>query len=483
MNARCDAGLPAPRPAAQRVAAQPGSTRLARSSRLDGRVMRRRSAVVAANGGLATTLKGRRGRRRSVASARTTVTGCAAKRSRSTVNRCGCSSTATTDAPACSNCAVIAPVPAPMSTTRSPGCTPAASTSRAIQRLSSWCHPQRPESPATEHHHRRRHGVHSRVGDRDAPTIFGTGEFRYRSSTGFPAALREILVYRAGRLSHGPDVPLREPAPGARVAEHRIGGAVQVRSTLRCKPFAITVAMVVVAGVGIGANTAGAATPPTPTLTVTPDTGLADTQTVPVTGHNLGASTSVLSVECTTERSTSAPVTSRLWPVRSPTLPVSSRSNDRCGGSSLRARQPSTVPVPPCARSAWSATRARSPRRQPPRPTRASRPCCRRRKSRSRPSCVTISSCRSRAPGSVPTRRWISRSASRAGACILMATTQAVGTGLIFSTVSNGLAVDSPHPSARAAANIPSNLNQQTLRAAARSTTPGGATTPLMFDG
>ena len=146
---------PTPRPAAQRVAAQAGSTRLARSRRLAGSVRRRSSAVVRSNGGFATTLKGRLGNRRSVPSTCATVTGRSAKRARSTEARRSCSSMANTVAPARRSCSVMAPVPAPTSRTRSPGATSADRTSREIQRLSSWCHPHRAAGPATEHHHRR----------------------------------------------------------------------------------------------------------------------------------------------------------------------------------------------------------------------------------------------------------------------------------------------------------------------------------------
>lgn len=56
---------PTPRPAAHRAAAQAGTTTLAISSWLLGSVKRRSSAVVIPNGGFATTLNGRRGKRRS----------------------------------------------------------------------------------------------------------------------------------------------------------------------------------------------------------------------------------------------------------------------------------------------------------------------------------------------------------------------------------------------------------------------------------
>jgi hypothetical protein len=171
VNARFDVTEPTPRPTAQRFDAHSGSTKLARCSRLDEPVSRRSNAVVTPNGGFATTLNTRRGSRRSVASTRTTVTGKPAKRSRSIAARRGCSSTATTDAPARTSSAVIAPVPAPTSRTRSPAQIPARSTSREAQRRSSWCHPHGPELPATEDHHRR-HRSSLRRQRRGAPSIF-----------------------------------------------------------------------------------------------------------------------------------------------------------------------------------------------------------------------------------------------------------------------------------------------------------------------
>ncbi len=179
LNARLAPAPPTPRPAAQRAAAHVGRTRLANSSRLDGAVRRRSSAVVTPKGGLATTLNARRGNLRSAASARTTLTASPAKRFRSSARRCGCSSTAITDAPAATNRAVIAPEPAPTSTTRSPGPTSATSTNRLAQRLSSWCHPQRPDSAATEHH-RRRH----------AESLTAAGPTSQRISPRYPPARR-----------------------------------------------------------------------------------------------------------------------------------------------------------------------------------------------------------------------------------------------------------------------------------------------------
>ena len=77
--------------------------------------------MVCANGGLATTRNGRRAAAgRPVGLARPT-TSSPANRRRSAPTRCGCSSTAITRAPAATSGAVTAPVPAPMSRTRSPG--------------------------------------------------------------------------------------------------------------------------------------------------------------------------------------------------------------------------------------------------------------------------------------------------------------------------------------------------------------------------
>ena len=71
-NAKCRA--PGPRPLDHLATAHAGTIKLALSRRLDEDVRRRSDAVVTANGMLATTLNGRRGRRRSLASAWTTMT-------------------------------------------------------------------------------------------------------------------------------------------------------------------------------------------------------------------------------------------------------------------------------------------------------------------------------------------------------------------------------------------------------------------------
>jgi hypothetical protein len=115
---------------------------------------RRISADVTENGGLATTWNARRGRRRSAASARTTVMS-RPKRSDSARARPGCASTAITRAPVSSSGRVSAPVPAPMSSTRAPGGSAAWRTNRSAQRGSSWCQPHSRRAPteARRHHH------------------------------------------------------------------------------------------------------------------------------------------------------------------------------------------------------------------------------------------------------------------------------------------------------------------------------------------
>ena len=105
------------------------STRSAATSREPGASSRPSRPAVIPYGGLATTRNGRPGSRRLAASACTTVTSGNLWRSRAA--RPGCSSTATTRAPARIRGAVSAPSPAPMSRTSSPGRTPACATIRA----------------------------------------------------------------------------------------------------------------------------------------------------------------------------------------------------------------------------------------------------------------------------------------------------------------------------------------------------------------
>lgn len=135
-----------------------GTTTSARTRRLPRATRRVSRHSSAANGGLATTAKGRLGSRRSAASTCTTVTGCPTNRSRSLLARAAWSSTATTVAWARSSASVSEPEPAPTSTTRSPRSIPARATRRRAQRSSRRCHPHggRPRA-ATENHHERAH--------------------------------------------------------------------------------------------------------------------------------------------------------------------------------------------------------------------------------------------------------------------------------------------------------------------------------------
>ncbi len=129
-----------------------GTTTSARTSRLPGATRRRRIAVLMPNGGFATTRKGRLGSRRSAASVTTMVTGWPANRDLRLAARWGWSSTAMTWAPRLSRGSVRAPVPAPMSTTRSPARIPASATICLAQWLLRRCHPQRVRSADTTHH-------------------------------------------------------------------------------------------------------------------------------------------------------------------------------------------------------------------------------------------------------------------------------------------------------------------------------------------
>jgi hypothetical protein len=145
-------------PFAHRRAAARPITRSARTRWQPGVSSRRSSGDVTANGGFATTRNGRRGRRRSAASTCTTTTDERANRCRRMSARVGCSSTAMTRAPASTSGSVSAPVPAPMSTTRSPGRTPDSATRRCAAVSVSRCHPQRGRRfPAGTTHHHRHH--------------------------------------------------------------------------------------------------------------------------------------------------------------------------------------------------------------------------------------------------------------------------------------------------------------------------------------
>jgi hypothetical protein len=141
-----------PRPAAMSRTAARCSTRSAATS-LESRPSSRRSSwLVTWYGGLATTRNGCRGNRSESTSASTTRTGSRANRSLNRCARTGCSSTATTRAPAATRCVVNAPCPAPRSSTNSPGRTCALSTIRAAHASVSGCQPQVPAG-------RARHGA------------------------------------------------------------------------------------------------------------------------------------------------------------------------------------------------------------------------------------------------------------------------------------------------------------------------------------
>ncbi len=129
-----------------------------RTRRLRGDVKRRRMATETPKGGLATTRNGRVGSRRSAASVWTTVTRSRANRERRCSARTGWSSKAMTLAPRRTKGAVMAPKPAPISSTRSPRLMPASSTRRWACWLESWCHPQRGGGAGTADHREHCHG-------------------------------------------------------------------------------------------------------------------------------------------------------------------------------------------------------------------------------------------------------------------------------------------------------------------------------------
>ncbi len=148
---------PGARPAIQRSAIWRGTMMSARSNRLPGAVRRRSTATPMAKGGLATTRNGRLGRRRSLPSTCTTTTLSWANLVRSSRARVGCNSTAMTRAPLRTSGPVNAPVPAPMSSTRSPVRIPALSMSRSAHELSRRCHPHRVRCPGTADHREHCH--------------------------------------------------------------------------------------------------------------------------------------------------------------------------------------------------------------------------------------------------------------------------------------------------------------------------------------
>jgi hypothetical protein len=157
------------------------STRSAATSLLPGASSVRSRSAEIPYGGFATTRKGRPGSGMAVASACSTVM--PGNRWRRTSARRGCSSTATTRAPARTRCAVSAPSPAPRSSTSSPGRTPAAATTRAAHSSASRCQPHsrrdRPEAGTTDHQHVATH----------APTVARHGhgdQFVFRGRTRVP---------------------------------------------------------------------------------------------------------------------------------------------------------------------------------------------------------------------------------------------------------------------------------------------------------
>ena len=116
-----------------------------------------KTCAVTANGGLATTRNGRRvGKRKVRKSASTTTASRPARRRRRSAERRACSSTAMTRAPPSSSGRVSLPVPAPSSTTSSPGRTSAAVTISSAQCGSRQCQPH-DGRPDTAHHEERDH--------------------------------------------------------------------------------------------------------------------------------------------------------------------------------------------------------------------------------------------------------------------------------------------------------------------------------------
>jgi hypothetical protein len=157
-----------------------GTIRSALMSRLPGAVSRRKRATEIANGGFATTRKGRLGSRTSAPSALTTVTWWLPNSSRRHAARVACNSKAMTRAPLSTRGRVIAPEPAPTSSTRSPAETPAASTSRSAHLLSSRCHPHRVRCPDTAHHRERCHPLTLRQADVHASRVESNPRFTHR---------------------------------------------------------------------------------------------------------------------------------------------------------------------------------------------------------------------------------------------------------------------------------------------------------------
>jgi hypothetical protein len=203
------------------------NTRSAATIREPGASRARRMSLVRPYGGLATTRNGRRGQRSTATSARTTVTPVFANRSLRRKTLPGCSSTATTFAPAASRCLVRAPSPAPTSRTNSPGRTPASATTRAAHSSASGCHPHGPRgrirAGTTDHHrvvvHDPTLGTRTDPGNRISPHL-GTAADGHRPQ-GF-RVVREQLECRLAPPVAGCRVPRFRQFEA--VVDHRHGG-------------------------------------------------------------------------------------------------------------------------------------------------------------------------------------------------------------------------------------------------------------------
>ena len=155
-NVRDQRRAPGAATLAHRRAAASWTMRCAVTSRLPGCSSRFRIGLVKLKGGFATTWYGRRGRRRSAASAQTT-TASSPNSARSWATRRGCRSTAMTRQLASSSPRVIEPVPAPMSTTRAAAGNAASATIRAAHVGSSAYQSQRCAPTDTHRRHERCH--------------------------------------------------------------------------------------------------------------------------------------------------------------------------------------------------------------------------------------------------------------------------------------------------------------------------------------
>ena len=135
---------PGAAPDAHRCAALRCNTMSAAIESRPGREQPSQQGVVMANGGLATTRKGRRGSRRSAASARTTRTRAPEPATELLGARRVQFDRDDTRAGARTSAAVNAPVPAPTSSTSSPGRTPASATIVSAQCQRVGASPSRP---------------------------------------------------------------------------------------------------------------------------------------------------------------------------------------------------------------------------------------------------------------------------------------------------------------------------------------------------